>query len=150
MTKLSTLLSIILVVLAGLAAEPASARNTRYALKISDVQNDPRYAPNVPSDVAFYFAGQSHPTPTKTFGQFVTNRKGNSVGRPDEDACRWTMISALKQLHDRALEEGGNAVINIVSYYRQQVFSSDTLYECHAGAVIAAVALRGDVVTLPK
>jgi uncharacterized protein YbjQ (UPF0145 family) len=132
------------------ATDPADARNTRYVLKIADVQKDPMYAPNLPNDVAMYFAGQNHPELESSLGEFVANRKGNSVGRPDEDACRWTMISALKELHDRAIQEGGNAVINIVSYYRKEVFSSDTLYECHAGAVIAAVALKGTVVKLKK
>jgi hypothetical protein len=40
--------------------------------------------------------------------------------------------------------------VNIVSYYRKQVFASDTLYECHAGAIIAGVALKGTVVKLKK
>jgi len=128
--------------------EPASARNTRYLLKIDDVKRDPRYAENVPSDVAFYFADQAHPTLENNFGEVVTNRKGNSFGRPDEEACIWTMISALKQLNQRARELGGNAVIGIVSYYRKQVYSSETEYECHAGGFVAGVALKGTIVKL--
>lgn len=131
-------------------AEPASARNTRYLLKIEDVKQDPRYAENVPGDIAFYFADQGHPDLQTRYGEVVTNRKGNSVGRSDEDACRWTMISALKALHDRALKEGGNAVINIVSYYRKQVYSSESEYECHAGEIVSGVALKGTVVKLGK
>ena len=130
--------------------DSASARNTRYELKIADLKADPRYTEAVPDDVAFYFANQAHPAIEASLGEFVTNRKGNSAGRPDEEACRWTMMSALKQLHDRAIDEGGNAVINIVSYYRKEVFSSETTYECHAGAIIAGVALKGTVVKLKK
>jgi uncharacterized protein YbjQ (UPF0145 family) len=144
------LLLVVSVLLSAALPDDAAARNTRYTLKIAEVKADPRYAPNVPDDVAFYFANQPHPNVESSLGEFVTNRKGNSAGRPDEEACRWTMISALKQLHDRAIEEGGNAVINIVSYYRKEVFSSDTLYECHAGAIISAVALKGTVVKLKK
>lgn len=134
----------------GMFSEPAFARNTRYLLKIDDVKQDPRYAENVPGDVAFYFAGQGHPDLQTSYGEVVTNRKGNSFGRPDEEACRWTMISALKALHDRALEEGGNAVINIVSYYRKQIYSSASEYECHAGGFVSGVALKGTVVKLGK
>jgi uncharacterized protein YbjQ (UPF0145 family) len=134
----------------GMFAEPAAARNTRYLLKIDDVKQDPRYAENVPRDVAFYFAGQAHPAPQSSYGEVVTNRKGNSFGRPDEEACRWTMISALKQLHQRARELGGDAVIDIVSYYRKQVYSSETEYECHAGGFVAGVALKGTIVKLGK
>jgi hypothetical protein len=138
-------------ILLGIAqAGPADARNTRYTLAIADVKADSRYAEAVPDDVAFYFADQQHPAIETSLGEFVTNRKGNSAGRPDEEACRWTMMSALKQLRDRAVEEGGNAVINIVSYYRKEVFASGTQYECHAGAIISAVALKGTVVKLKK
>jgi uncharacterized protein YbjQ (UPF0145 family) len=136
--------------LSTLQSDRADARNTRYELKIAEVYADPRYAENVPKDVAFYFADQAHPAVETSLGEFVTNKKGNSAGRPDEEACRWTMMSALKQLRDRAIAKGGDAVINIVSYYRKQVFASDTLYECHAGAIIAGVALKGTVVKLKK
>ena len=128
----------------------AVARDTRYELKIDDVKKDPRYAETVPTDVQFYFNKQAPAGKTVDLGEFVTNRKTNSVGRPDEEACRWAMMAALKVLRDRALAEGGNAVINIVSYYKKNTFASDTLYECHAGAVVAGVALKGTVVKLSK
>ena len=130
--------------------QPAQARNTRYLLKVEDVKADPRYKETVPTDIAFYFAGQTHPAVVNSFGDVVTNRKGNSFGRPDEEACRWTMMAALKVLHDNAVEQGGNAVINIVSYYKKVVYSDPSTYECHAGAFVAGVALKGTVVKLAQ
>lgn len=130
------------------SSQPAQARNTRYLLKVEDVKADPRYQETVPSDVAFYFAGQNHPAVANSFGEVVTNRKGNSFGRPDEEACRWTMMAALKILHDNAVEQGGNAVIDIVSYYKKVVYSDPATYECHAGAFVSGVALKGTVVKL--
>jgi uncharacterized protein YbjQ (UPF0145 family) len=137
-------------VLSTLAAPQSQARNTQYYLKIADVRQDARYKGTVPGDVAFYFAGQPHPAALQSFGDVVANPKGNSFGRPDEEACRWTMMSALKELHDRAIEAGGNAVIDIVSYYRKVVYSSPSNYECHAGGFVAGVALKGVVVKLAK
>jgi hypothetical protein len=145
-----------LACLASLAASiaigttAAAARDTRYELKIDDVKKDPRYAETVPTDVAFYFGEQAPAGKAVDLGEFVTNRKTNSVGRPDEEACRWAMMAALKVLRERAIAEGGNAVINIVSYYKKNTFASDTLYECHAGAIVAGVALKGTVVKLSK
>ena len=104
----------------------------------------------VPSDVAFYFASQAPAKPAADLGGIVTNRKTNSVGTPGEDACRWAVMAALKVLRVRAIGEGGNAVGDIVSYYKKNTFESDTLYECHAGAFVAGVALKGTVVKLPK
>jgi uncharacterized protein YbjQ (UPF0145 family) len=134
---------------AALNATSAAARDTRYELKITDALADPRYAEAVPSGVKFYFADQPAPA-GQNLGEFVTNRKTNSFGKQDEEACTWAMLSALKELGERAQAEGGNAVINIVSYYKKKPFASTTLYECHAGAVIAGVALKGTVVkTVP-
>jgi hypothetical protein len=145
------LLAISLAFLASsLAVQPAQARNTRYLLKVETVRQDPRYNETVPTDVAFYFAGQSHPAVTQSFGEVVTNRKGNSFGRSDEEACRWTMMAALKVLHDNAIEQGGNAVIDIVSYYKKIVYSDPSTYECHAGAFVSGVALKGTVVKLAQ
>lgn len=132
------------------AALPAEARDTPYHLKIEDVKKDPRYAENVPGNVTFYFAGQQAPGSGKDLGEYVTNKKSNSFGRPDEEACRWAMISAMKELGERAVAEGGDSVINIISYYRKKPFSSDSEYECHAGGFVAGVALKGTVVKLNK
>jgi len=147
--KPSTMAGAVLLVLAIVAgSHPAAARDTRYELKIDDVKNDSRYKESVPQNVTFYFNKQQPPNTGKDLGEFVTNRKTNSVGRPDEEACRWAMMSALKELGERAVSEGGNAVINVVSYYKKNVFASDTLYECHAGAFVAGVALKGTVVKI--
>jgi hypothetical protein len=41
-------------------------------------------------------------------------------------------------------------VVNIVSFYKKDVMSSPTEFECHAGAVIAGVALRGEFVKIAE
>jgi uncharacterized protein YbjQ (UPF0145 family) len=51
-------------------------------------------------------------------------------------------------LQNRARQLGANAVVNIVSYYQKSVMSSETEFECHAGAVITGVALKGDFVKI--
>jgi uncharacterized protein YbjQ (UPF0145 family) len=131
-------------------ATPASARDTPYHLKIAEVKSDARYAESVPSGVTFYFADQKPGAVGTTIeDNVVANLKTNSVGKSDEEACRWVMLSAMKEMGERAIKEGGNAVINVVSYYKRSVFSSDTDYECHAGAFVAGVALKGTIVKLP-
>jgi uncharacterized protein YbjQ (UPF0145 family) len=78
----------------------------------------------------------------------VSNRKTNAVGKSDEKACNWAFLSAMIALEKRAKQLGANAVVNIVSYYQKDVMSSATEFECHAGAVIAGVALKGDFVNV--
>ena len=142
----------LLIAVTGLAslATPAAARDTVYHLKIADVKSDPRYPGSVPGNVAFYFGDQKPAATGHVLEEaYVTNPKTNNVNKPDEDSCRWVMMSALKDLSEQAMKEGGNAVINIVSYYKKNIFSSDTEYECHAGSFVAGVALKGTIVKLP-
>ena len=104
----------------------------------------------VSDDIPLYFAGQKHPGVVKTFGEFGTNKKTNAFGKSDQVACQHVFLSAVMELQERARKEGGNAVINIKSNYKNEVRESATEYTCGAGAVIAGVALKGDVVTLRK
>ncbi len=71
-----------------------------------------------------------------------------SCEKSDEKACNWAFLSAMIALRDRALNEGGNAVVNIKSNYKQNEMSSNTEFECHAGAIMSGVALKGTVVKL--
>jgi uncharacterized protein YbjQ (UPF0145 family) len=128
----------------------AWARDTEYKLKIDDVLQNGEFQKKLGNTVRFYFGNQQAPHAEKTFGEFVTNKKTNSFGKPDEDACRWAMLSALIELRDRAWKMGGDAVTNIASYFKKDTASSETVYECHAGAIIAGVALKGTVVKLGK
>jgi hypothetical protein len=131
-------------------APVVQARDTEYKLNINEVLHSPEFKDKLGDNVTFYFGDQRTPRVVKTFGEFVSNRKTNSFGRPDEQACRWAMLSALLALRERAEQMGGNAVTNIVSYYKKDTASSETEYECHAGAFVAGVALKGTVVKLVK
>jgi len=128
----------------------ADARNTRLLLKIQDVLSRPDFQEKVGSSVAFYFSNQPQPQAAQTMGEFVTNKKTNSFGKSDEAACQWAMLSALIQFRDRATSEGGNAVVNLQSYYDKNEIPDKGEYECHAGAVVAGVALKGTVAKIAK
>ncbi len=132
------------VVMIGSLVQVAHARDTEYKLPIQDVLSMPEYQEKVGSDVKFYFADQKA-VPKNNLGEFVTNKKTNSFGKSDEAACKWAMLSALIELRDRAVKEGGTSVVGITSYYKKNEFASATQYECHAGGIIAGVALKGSV-----
>jgi uncharacterized protein YbjQ (UPF0145 family) len=59
-------------------------------------------------------------------------------------------LSALKEFRRRAINEGGNAVINIHSYYKRNDLSDPTRYDCDAGFVVGGVAFKGTVAKLAK
>jgi uncharacterized protein YbjQ (UPF0145 family) len=135
----------ILALLGVVGVQGAQARDVEHRLSIAEFMADAEVRQKLGSDVTFYFSGQPTPRIGKSFGDVVTNRKTNSFGKPDASACRWAMLSALIHLRDRAKELGGNAVVGIVSYYKKNTQASSTHYVCHAGNIIAGVALKGTV-----
>ncbi|MFA5494737.1 MAG: excinuclease ATPase subunit [Porticoccaceae bacterium] len=125
------------------------ARDTKHLLSIDNAMKSPAYEEKLNAGIRFFFGDTAYPEPSRRFGDYVSNKKTNAVGKSDLKACEWVLLSALISLQERAVAEGGNAVVNIRSYYKKNEFSSDTEYECHAGAVMAGVALIGEVVRLP-
>ncbi|MGQ7249633.1 excinuclease ATPase subunit [Halomonas sp. V046] len=137
------------LLLAGMtAAASAEARDTRLFLPIEEAINAPEAQNKLNPSIRLVF-GEGVDEVSEEHGPVVTNRKTNAFNKTDEEACRWVMLSALIALQERAREQHANAVINIESYYDQVEMSSTSEYECHAGALMAGVALKGDVVTLP-
>lgn len=136
------------ILLICLAPQLASARDTKLLLPIDNAMTALKSSGKLDGGVKLYFADQSHPAIEKDLGTYTTNKKTNSFGKADEDACKWVMQSALIELQTRAIKEGGDAVIAIESYYKQVPHTSAETYECHAGSVVAGVALRGTVVKL--
>lgn len=135
---------------AALAIAPAVARDSVLHLPISSVL-DPSYSQGkLDAGVALYFAGQKTPAIAARLGDGVSNRKTNSVGKSDEESCRWAMLSATMALQQEAKSRGANAVVGIVSYFRKNEFRSATEFECHAGGLMTGVALKGEYVRVGK
>ena len=126
----------------------AEARDTLHNLNAQDALQQGHQRGEILDDVKVYFAGEKHPDVEKSIGEFRTNRKTNAFNKSDEEACRWAFFSAIKSLQERALNEGGNAVIDIKSNYRNREFVSATEFQCGAGAFIGGVALKGTVAKL--
>ena len=136
------------VVALTFAATQAFARNSieTYPIDSALKSEDGK----VSQDIALYFAGQPHPMVLKRFSEAATNKKTSAFGRSDEAACQHVFLSAVIALQNRARELGANAVIDIKSNYKDQLTSSATEFTCGAGAMVAGVALKGNVVTLKK
>lgn len=140
--------SVPLLVALLLLGNHVSARDTAHMFPVSEAFDSPDYSEKLGTDVKFYFGEQAHPGVAKSFGEYTTNKKTKAFRKSDKVACEWALLSALITFKERALAEGGNAVINIRSFYKKNEVSSDTEFECHAGAIMAGVALKGEVVKL--
>lgn len=139
-----------LVLLILAIAAPAHARDDRSTTPFVEAMATPEAADKVieSGDIKFYFGDQPPPPIERKLGQYISNQKTNSFMKKDEDACLWAFYSAMRSLKQRAIREGGDAVIDIHSYYKKNTIDDRSSFECGAGAFVAGVALRGTVVKL--
>tara|TARA_R110000751_G_scaffold80201_1_gene161722 strand:- start:3433 stop:3888 length:456 start_codon:yes stop_codon:yes gene_type:complete len=132
-----------------LSAGNAQARDTKLMLSVEEAMSSADFQEKLDPSITFSFGGLPNGKRIgERHGNYISNKKTNAFGKSDEEACRWALLSALLSFQDRARSEGGDAVVNLESYYNANPMISTTQFECHAGAIMAGVALRGDVVTL--
>jgi hypothetical protein len=134
----------------ALTSSVAQARDDRLMFPVKDAMatgqtTKDRLDPEIP----LYF-GKKTPAVEKKIGEWTSNKKTNATNKSDKDACEIAFVSAALSLQQRAKREGGNAVVNIKSVYKNEDVENDTEYLCGAGTFSAGVALRGTVVTLKK
>lgn len=138
------LLSLLLIPSSVYARDDIGSYSIKEALDLEQSKEE------LGNDIKFFFGNQAHGKILKNYGVVRTNKKTSAFGRSDLDACQWVFLSAMITLRDSALTEGANAVINIKSYYRNDLTSSEDTFQCGAGAFVAGVALVGTVVTLAE
>ncbi|WP_288381050.1 excinuclease ATPase subunit [uncultured Massilia sp.] len=130
------------------AVSPAQARDTKHMMSIENAMNDNDARNRLGDSVKFYFGKGKTPAVAKKLGTDQTSQKTNSFGKSPEKSCNWAFLSAMLRLQARAQELGADAVVNIVSNYKNVENASETEFECHDGALMTGVALKGDFVKL--
>ena len=130
------------------AALPAGAAETMVKLPIAGAlaANDARQ--RLGESVKFFFADQPTPAVLTRIASEKTSQRTNGFGKSAEKACNWVFLSAMLQLQKRAQAIGANAVINIVSNYKDVEMASRTDFECADGAIMAGVAFKADFVKI--
>ncbi len=127
----------------------AQAEDVKVRFSIADALTNPKVEEKL-GNVELYWGEQSHPAVIKNFGEFTTSNRTNAFMKGREDSCQWALASGIIRLQQRARQEGGNAVINILSNIKHATMSSTTEYECLAGSMMVNVALKGTVVKLAR
>ncbi len=139
--KFTKIIGLTALVVAMSACAP---RNDTLHLDINEALNSPQGKEIVDPSVKLYFGKAA---PGKVVAKNVTtNPKTNAANKSDIEACQWAFLSAVKNFQERAKKEGASKVGNLVSYYKKKEYKSTTKYECHAGHLMAGVALKGDIV----
>ena len=124
----------------------SQARDTAVYLPFDQAVASAIATGKIDGSVKFYLAGNK-PTGNVTIVSpgAVTNKKTNAFNKSDQVACEWVVQSAIIALHQAAKSAGANAVTDIVSFYKSNERKDPKTYECHAGAIMAGVALKGDL-----
>jgi uncharacterized protein YbjQ (UPF0145 family) len=138
--------ALILIVLLVMVSGPALARDTQLTFTYKEVMSKDDAKEKLNKGIKFYFGKTGNPAGGTEKGTYVANKKTNSVGKSDERACEWAFLSAMLSLQERAIREGGNAVIKIHSYYKKNTNIGESEFECGAGTFVTGVALRGTIV----
>jgi hypothetical protein len=141
----------VLAVAAATVVSSAGARDDRVKFPIKAAMEKGQTTKHkLDPGIQLYFGRQKTPAVEKSIGEWTSNKKTNASNKPDQEACEIAFVSAAYSLQERAKKEGGNAVINIKSVYKNDNVESASEYLCGAGTIMAGVALRGTVVTLKK
>jgi len=144
---------IIAVVLAGaalLASRTTSARDDRLTFSIRTALGHVEAMQKLDPGIRLYFGKQPHPPIAADLGDDKANDKTRAFNRTPQDACDWVFLSAVLKLQKRARSLQANAVVGIISIYKNEPFESETQYQCGAGSMLAGVALTGHFVRLAQ
>lgn len=139
----TALASAAVAVLLAVAA-PAFARDDAHMMPLKDVIELGKAEGKLDGTVQFYLQGQKTPKVVQKMSSDVSNKKTNGAGKGIDRACQWAALSALIAFQDKAKQLGANAVIDLVSYYKKNTKASPTDYECHDGAFVTGVTLKGN------
>ncbi len=131
-------------------ATSAAARDAFVSFPIADAFISLKFKNELYPQIKLFWGEESHPKVKTTFGEYKTSQRTNALGKARQDACQWALAASIKQLQERALREGGDAVINIKSNIKNREKSSETEYDCLAGSMMVNVALKGTVVKLAE
>lgn len=125
----------------------SQARDTAHFLDFQSVVNEATQAGRLDGSVKFYL--NKTPGGAKIVNANVTtSQKTNAFNKTDEAACSWALQSALIKLQNGAKAAGANAVVDLASNYKNKEYRDDSKYECHAGAIMAGIALKAKYATV--
>ncbi|MEQ8326458.1 hypothetical protein [Parvibaculum sp.] len=136
--------------MAVLGSVPARAADDVFMMPVKPALETPNAKEKLDGSVSFYFGDTPHPKVLENYGEFVSNKKTNAFAKSDAETCQHVVLSNFIEFQERAQSLGGNAVINIKSYFRRNEVKDDSRYECHVGFLMSGVALKGEVVKLAE
>ena len=135
----------LLFAVAGIALGLASVRAESQLYPIAQALSSPDAREKLDKGIKLFF-GRRHPPVAAKIGVWPTNKRATTLGRSNQLACDYALLSALLSLQGRAKRENANAVVEITSIYQDVPTVSETQYVCDVGGLRVGVMLKGTVV----
>jgi hypothetical protein len=156
-TRIAAAAAFVAAALAGLAL-PAQARNVRLMESVADTVRASRVH-DILGDLDLRFGGDSgrganivrRDVIVKGVGSTQLHDVGDddNVRPSDHDLCARAFEDAITQLAFAARGARATAIVGVVSNYEGTLFDDPGHFECHAGALKAAVTLRAQLAVGP-
>lgn len=121
----------------------AQARNVEYLLPIDEVLRMPAAQRELDGSVRFYMYGQDHTETVYVHQQEVVRGNIRGAGEEEIESCKRAALKVLVHYQEKARKMGANAVIDLMSFFKQRPYMSRSQYECHAGSTTVVVILKG-------
>lgn len=134
-----TLLALGLMVVVG----AAQARDEAIMVPFQEAVDLGLSSGKLDGSVKFYLSGANTPKVLQKLGEDMSNKKTNGVGKSDQTACQWALLSALVAFENTAKQRGANAVVDMHSYYKKNTVKDATQFQCGAGNIMAGVTMKG-------
>jgi len=142
----------------GTLAPPAQARNVRLMESVPDTAAKTRVH-EILGDLVMQFGSASaqgasivrRDVVVKGVGETKLHELGEDdrVRPADHDLCARAFEDAVTQFAFAARGAKAAAIVGVISNYEGTIFDDPTHYECHVGALKAAVTLRGQLAAAP-
>ncbi|CAN5695326.1 phosphoribosylglycinamide formyltransferase [soil metagenome] len=121
----------------------AMARDVEYTLLMDEVLRMPAAQRELDGSVRFYLSGQDHAPTVLRHSEAIVRGNIRGAGEHEIESCKRAALKALVTYQEQARKMGANAVVDIVSYFKNVPYMSRSQYECHAGSSTVVVVFKG-------
>ena len=101
------------------------------------------------SGIRLFFGDQPYPVPKASSGEVTASGRTRAFNISEAEACESAFQEAVLSLQKKAVSQGNNAAVDIVSMADGEPYSNDGQYYCNVGLMTVVVALKATLVSLP-
>jgi hypothetical protein len=140
-----------LAIAAVVAISGPSARAGVIVMDFQQALNSDQIKSAIGDDVAFYLSGATTPVVRTSFQEVIGNSSTIRWYGSGQKPCMVVLLKVLQIMRDQAKQQGGNAVVNVIGYYKKKELVNSSMIECYTGAQVQGhITLKGTVAEVER